>query len=189
MNAAPAILTGRCNPYGAETGGPRHVLGGLHGPASAASPGMGLPEAVAQGEWRCDQPAVVRCRMTCACGHRGQEMQLCSWHDETAYSGEWVAGTLRQVKRTERVRGHYEEISRRQAGFCPRCGFPGEFAALYKEHAALSSHLGMLKQLGLVRSPDYVRSFQRIEAIGVLFDEAYQQGIVHRCPLTLIPVS
>jgi hypothetical protein len=183
------LILGRCNPYGAETGGPRHVLGGLHGPASARTPGQGLPDNVAQGEWSCTQPAVVRCRMTCQHGHVGQVMQLCSWHDEDTWATQMVAGTARRVKGTTRVRGHYEEITRRQAGFCPPCAFPGDFAALYKEHAALSSHLGMLQQAGLTRTPQFRAAYTRIEAIGVQFDEAAAQGIVHRCPLILVPVS
>ena len=130
-NRAPTLIGGRCNPYGAETGGPRHVLGGLHGPASAATPGQGLPDNVAQGEWRCAQRAQVRCRMICACGHRGQVMELCSWHDETNYRGEYTAGKVRQVRETLRVHGHFEEIQKRQSDSCPRCMFPGEYASLY----------------------------------------------------------
>ncbi len=101
------LLLGRCNPYGAETGGPKRVLGGMYGPASAATPGMDLPENVAQGEWLCQQQAVVRARMTCQCQHKGQVMELCSWHDETVYSGEYTAGVIRQVKKTIRQRGAF----------------------------------------------------------------------------------
>ena len=132
MAVAPAFILGRCNPYGAETGGPKHVMGGLHGPNSARvdTPDVpGLPEAVVQGEWACHQPAQVRVRMVCRCGHTGAVMDLCSWHDEPGGHSEFVAGVTRWVSEPVRVRGHYEEISRRQAGACIRCLFPGEYAA------------------------------------------------------------
>jgi hypothetical protein len=187
--AAAGVSLGRCNPYGAETGGPQRVLGGLHGPGSAATPGMHLPAAVAQGEWACRQQAQLRCRMVCRCQHTGQVMPLCSWHDEVTFSGEMVAGTLRQVKSTIRVRGHYEEISRRQAGSCPRCLFPGVYASLYKDSQALAWELAQLAAAGLWRSEQAQRIRQRAADIGKAFDEANALGIVHNCPMTLVPVS
>lgn len=191
MSQAATLIGGRCNPYGAETGGPRHVLGGLHGPASAASPGQGLPASVAQGEWPCKRKAEVRCRMVCRCGHKSTNiMELCSWHDEEVWGGEVVAGVTRQVKKIVRAHGHYEEIGKRQAGLCPPCAFPGPFAALYHEQNGLSKLLGLLSQFpGGRQTAEFIRAWQRIEAIGVLFDEASAQGIIHRCPLTLVPVS
>ncbi len=196
-----AVLVGRrCNPYGAETGGPRHVLGGLYGPQSAQTPGLMLPENVEQGEWSCGQPAQVRVRMTCAHGHTGQVMELCSWHDETTFRGEYVAGQFRQVRETTRVRGHYEEIQRRQSGFCPPCGWPDgrhtdnrvDYAALQKEWDGIGANLH-----ALFYGPDprawYTPLAQslrtRRDDIGRMFDEGRALGIIHNCPLTLVPVS
>jgi hypothetical protein len=188
-SAAGTLVYGRCNPYGAETGGPRRVLGGLYGAASAATPDQGLPDAVAQGEWSCQQPAQVRCRMLCKCSHRGQVMQLCSWHDETNYVGEYTAGVVRQVRQTVRVRGHYEEIQRRQSDSCPRCMFPGDYAALHKEFQQWGNELALIEALGRWRSPRAHMIRQRLSDIGQQFDEGRALGIIHNCPLTLVPVS
>jgi hypothetical protein len=198
---AGAVLVGRrCNPYGAETGGPRRLLGGLYRGASAATPGMDLPAAVAEGEWRCEQPAQVRVRMVCEHGHTGQVMELCSWHDEAVFKADYVAGTFRQVRDTVRVRGHYEEIARRQSGFCPPCGFPDsrssrnriDYAALQKEWEANGQSLHAL-YYGPDRrdwySPLSKSLQQRRDDIGRLFDEGRALGIIHNCPLRLVPVS
>jgi hypothetical protein len=184
-----ALLTGRCNPYGAETGGPKRILGGLHGPASAATPGMDLPESVAQGEWPCRQPAQVRCRMICQCGHKGQVMQLCSWHDEDNWRGEMVAGQFRQVREKLRVRGHFEEIQRRQAGLCPRCAFPGDYAALYHEVNRWQNELSGCWAAGMWRTPRAAMLRQAVEDACARFDEGRALGIIHNCPLTLVAIS
>lgn len=217
MTAAPAVVLGRCNPYGAETGGPRRILGGLYGPRSAETPGMGLPASIEQGEWPCRQPAEIRCRMECRCGHRGQIMALCSWHDETIWRGEYTAGKITRVSTRVRVRGHYEEIQRRQSGSCPRCLFPGPFAALQKETEALAYDLAIEYTLngGSLKTERAQSIIRRTEDIGARFDAARVipcqwcsqfryvadespcgehrpvdlATAVHNCPLTLIPVS
>lgn len=188
---APAVLLGRCNPYGAETGGPRHVLGGMYGPRSARTEGMQLPEAVAQGEWVCDQPAVVRCRMVCEHGHTGQVMNLCSWHDDTVFHGEFVAGVTRQVSRTVRQHGHFEEIQKRQAGSCPRCLFPKPYDELAREVMTWQAKLTEYFVAGprLWQSANAQGLRQRVDDAGKLMDLARAQGIIHNCPLTLVPVS
>lgn len=189
---APSVSLGRCDPYGAESGGPRRVMGGLHGPNSAridTDDVPGLPQAVIEGEWACHQPAVIRVRMTCACGHAGQVMQLCSWHDEDTYTSEMVAGTLRRVKGTAKVRGHYEEISRRQAGACIRCLFPGRYAADYKTLFSWQNELAMLRETGQWYSARGNAVRQKIEDIVADFDQGNADGTIHRCPMTLIPVS
>lgn len=188
-----ATLIGqRCNPYGAESGGPRRVMGGLHGPASArvdTDDVPGLPQAVIEGEWTCKQAAQVRVRMTCACGHTGAIMPLCSWHDEDTYSSEMVAGVIRRVKTVQRVRGHFEEISRRQAGACIRCLFPGRYAADYKAMFSWQQELAMLRDAGLWYSDRAQSVRQKLEDIVAQFDAGNADGTIHRCPMTLIPVS
>lgn len=164
------LVLGRCNPYGAETGGPKRVLGGLYGPASAATPGMDLPGNVAEGEWLCSQPAQVRCRMVCECGHQGQVMELCSWHEEDNWTGELVAGTIRRVNNPIRQRGHFEEIQRRQSGSCPRCLFPGEFAALQKDVERWAYELAMLHAGGHWGSARAAEIRAKVEATGERFD-------------------
>ena len=190
---APGIKLGRCNPYGAETGGPKRVLGGMYGPGSAATPGRDLPLSVEQGEWPCTRQAVVRCRMTCQCGHKGHIMELCSWHDEYTYKGEPVAGSFRQVRETVRVRGHYEEIQRRQSETCPKCMLPTvhgqDYAQLYREFMSWGNELAMLNEAGMWRSDRAVMIRSLLEDITRTFDEGIARGIIHRCKLTLIPVS
>jgi len=183
------LLLGRCNPYGAESGGPRHLLGGLYGPQSAATPGMHLPASVEQGEWPCQQPAVIRCRMVCEHGHKGQVMQLCSWHDETVYGAEMVAGTLRQVTRTVRTRGHFEEIQRRQSSLCPPCAWPPPYAELQKEIQGWQAQLTALWYAQRWHGAEAQRLRTMVDDAGKMMDAARQQGIIHNCPLTLVPVS
>jgi hypothetical protein len=183
------LLLGRCNPYGAESGGPRHLLGGLYGAASARTPDMHLPENVEQGEWRCDQPAQLRCRMYCACGHKGQVMNLCSWHDEVSYRGEMVAGVLRQVRENIRQRGHFEEIQRRQSSLCPPCAWPAPYAELQKEIQAWQAQLTQYWYAQQWRHPDAQRLRTQIDDAGTMMDQARAAGIIHNCPLTLKAVS
>lgn len=189
--AAPGVVLGRCNPYGAETGGPRHVLGGLYGPGSARTPDMHLPENVEQGEWACTRRADIRCRMHCKCGHRGQVMDLCSWHEDTTYHGEMVAGVLRQVSGKVRQHGHFEEIQKRQSGSCPACLFPPPYADLAKEVQAWQATLTTYWIAGPRQwlSPHAQTLRTRIDDAGKLMDQARAAGIIHNCPLTLIPVS
>jgi hypothetical protein len=188
------LLYGRCNPYGAETGGPKTVMGGLHGPASARTDPddlPGLPEAVQQGEWACRNLAQVRVRMTCRCDHAGPVMDLCSWHEETVYHGEMVAGTLRRVRSVVKAPGHYEMIGRRQAGACIRCLYPGRFAEDYKALMRHQQELAYLRDAGLWYTPRAAHKRQVIEDIVKGFDAGQQSagGPIHRCPMRLIPVS
>lgn len=186
---APGVVLGRCNPYGAETGGPRRILGGLYGPRSAQTPDMHLPQNVAEGEWACQRRADVRCRMVCKCLHRGQVMELCSWHDDKVYSGEMTAGVLRQVSRTVRQHGHFEEIQRRQSGSCPACLFPPPYAELAKEVQAWQAQLTDLWLSRRWHSAAAQLLRTRVDDAGQLMDQARAAGIIHNCPLTLIPVS
>ena len=188
------LLYGRCNPYGAETGGPRHVMGGLHGPDSArvdTADMPGLPEAVVQGEWTCPQPAEVRVRMTCRCGHQGDPMALCSWHDEVQWHGEMVAGTVRRVRTLVRVMGHYEMIGARQSGACIRCLYPGQYAETYKALFRHQQELALLNDTGQWHSPRAAFKRQVIEDLVRSFDLGQESagGPIHRCPMTLVPVS
>jgi hypothetical protein len=64
-----AVVTRRCNPYGHETGGPRHLLGGVYG-----------PEYEGKTKWVCKEAVTLRARMMCPHGHRGQVMDLCMQH-------------------------------------------------------------------------------------------------------------
>ena len=185
---APSRFTGTlgtfCNPYGAETGGPKRVLGGLYGPRSAESPGMDLPQAAEQGEWPCKNFAQVRAYPQCRCGHRGAVMALCSWHEETIWKGN-PNGYGPPVPELINCHGHFEEISRRQLASCPRCLYPGRYAALQREWDRLTQERARYSP----RSAEAVRITQRLEDIGHDFDEGRARGIVHNCQMRLVPTS
>jgi hypothetical protein len=191
IGAVP-LIGRRCDPYGAESGGPKRLLGGLHGPNSAridTDEMAGLPEAVVQGEHTCPNLAQVTVRMVCAHGHKGAEMELCSWHDEEYYHGEYVAGKIRRVKDVRRVHGHFEEIQRRQAGACPRCLFPGQYPEWYKALFARQQELALLMETGrwYTKEAEYQR--QKIEDIVAEFDRGNASGEIHKCPMRLEPIS
>jgi len=191
---AGTLLLERCNPYGAETGGPRRVMGGLYGPGSARTLDDTLPENVQQGEWVCPQQAQVHAFLICAHEHKGPVMALCSWHEEIVEHAEMVAGTTRKVADVVKVRGHYEEIQRRQAGACVRCLYPSvpggrDFAAEHKQIEAIQGQLAYLNDVGAWYSARAQGLRQRIEDIVATFDEANARGIIHRCPMRLIQVS
>ena len=135
--------------------------------------------------------SVIRCRMVCEHGHRGQIMTLCSWHDDTTTHGEMVAGVLRQVHGTVRQRGHFEEIQRRQSGSCPPCLFPPPYADLAKEVQAWQQQLTAYWVAGPAqwRSPAAADLRTRVDDAGKLMDLARAAGVIHNCPLTLVPVS
>jgi hypothetical protein len=120
-------------------------------------------------------------------------MPLCSWHDEIVEHAEMVGRTTRQVTDLVRVRGHYEEIQRRQAGACVRCLYPAgpghDFAAAHKAIEAQQGELAWLNDIGAWYSPRGRAARQKIEDIVAGFDEGIARGIIHRCPLRLIPVS
>jgi len=60
----------RCNPYGHETGGPKHLIGGLYG-----------PDHEGEHKWFCENAATHRVRMHCKLyGHAGPVMEICDAH-------------------------------------------------------------------------------------------------------------
>jgi hypothetical protein len=69
-NAHTGILRAVCNPYGAEQGGPKHLLGGLYG-----------PEYEGRYHWHCENFAIARFVAICEQGHRSSNpMPLCQSH-------------------------------------------------------------------------------------------------------------
>jgi hypothetical protein len=59
----------RCDPFGYESGGPKHLEGGFY---STDSLGPHL--------WQCKARADARYRHTCRCGHQGKPKWLCPGH-------------------------------------------------------------------------------------------------------------
>lgn len=153
---APGIIVVRCNPFGHTTGrggdrGPRHLMGGLYGPAYEGAK-----------KWYCPNPADGRYRMTCACGHRGQEMPLC-------YS-------------------HVAMIGRRMAGICPPCVMPPEALALHQRIQAAQAGAVMLMRGGADRET-IARAVSEADQLGLMMTELVERGIAHRCRLMLTEIS
>lgn len=63
------LLVARCDAFGMESGGPRHLEGGFYG-ANALGPHA----------WQCKARADGRFTMSCRHGHKGQPQRLCSGH-------------------------------------------------------------------------------------------------------------
>lgn len=152
--AGAALVNRRCNPYGHETGGPKHLIGGVYG-----------PQYEGPQKWVCERRAVLRARMSCQFGHRGQEMWLC--------------------------RGHAIEIQKRQAGLCPKCAYPPEALMLGAEIELAQNELAVIFNAGdlTLTSPAARRIKQRIEDGGHRMTELYHTGVIKKEALTLREVS
>jgi hypothetical protein len=152
--APPAPTTGliaaRCDPYGAESGGPKKLLGGLYG-----------PENVGKIMWHCQNPAISRFKMVCRCGHKGQPMPLCG--------------------------SHRAEIGRRQSDLCPACAWPPEARALHETVEVCQRDIQTAFALGRFQMMALLEA--KAEAAGYRMNELSEQGVIHKCGLTLEEVS
>ena len=164
---SPAVITRRCDPYGAESGGPKRLLGGVYG-----------PEYVGPHMWNCERLADARYRMICRCGHRGQPMWLC---------GPGLVNDEQGIPYFHP--GHVAEFSKRSSDLCPVCVFPPE-ARQWSEVAERSqSELVTLEQIGYVNSPQ-ARSLRRqVADASARLDELNASGRIHKCHLTLTEIS
>jgi hypothetical protein len=154
--AVPAVLTGRCNPFGHSTGrggdaGPRHLAGGLY---TAAYEGA--------QKWFCPNAADGRYRMSCACGHVGQEMKLCY--------------------------AHVAMITRRMSRVCPPCVMPPQALALHEQVSSAQAAVGRL-MLGRADPLAIRAAIAQVEDLGRMMNELVERGVAHKCPLTLTEIS
>lgn len=69
LGGAAGMLLQRCDPFGYESGGPRHLEGGFYG-----------TDALGPHLWHCTARADSRYRASCRCGHAGKPKWLCSGH-------------------------------------------------------------------------------------------------------------
>lgn len=162
--ATPAIVTRRCNPYGHESGGPKHLLGGLY---SADHEG---PQ-----KWVCKNAAVVRARMICRHEHRGQIMELCRSHaieiqrrqSDLCPKCAWPPAAL----------GINEAMTWLQ----------GEIVALMQA----GQEAGLLLGGGgtVVQGSSMAKLTRALEQHQEQMDELYRSGAIHKCPLTLTEIS
>jgi hypothetical protein len=85
-------------------------------------------------------------------------------------------------------------ISERQSGACLRCAYPGQYAEFYKALFRHQQELALLNDTGQWRSTRAEFKRRAIEDIVAQFDagqrsDANPDGPIHRCPMTLVPVS
>lgn len=157
------LLRQRCDPYGAES--QIKLMGGM------------FPESMrGRHMWFCERAASGRFRMVCRCQHHGVIFPLCGPGLVRAPGGEMVYHP-----------GHIAEISRRQAGTCPRCVWPPAAREAYEMDRAGQVALAdaYLRQ---DRAAEARAKRQMIDA-GRRIDELMTQGLVHNCPLRLEEVS
>ena len=69
LGGASGLLLQRCDPFGYESGGPKHLEGGFY-QTNALGPHL----------WHCTARADARYRYICRCGHKGRDAWLCNGH-------------------------------------------------------------------------------------------------------------
>lgn len=102
--ASPAFNAARCNPYGHETGGPKHLFGGLF---SSAAEGP--------YKWTCQSRADGRYVMYCPAGHTGPVIELCYAH--VYMIGKRMAGVCTRCAMPEEAREVWEDLQRQYTQF------------------------------------------------------------------------
>lgn len=135
--------------------------GGDRGPRHLLG-GLYGPEYEGAKKWVCENLADGYWVMTCACGHKGQRMPLCY--------------------------PHVAMISKRQSQICPPCVMPPAARALYEDITRAQAHVVALH---LAEAPgEQIRAGVSIaEGLALEMTLMYEQGFIHRCPLTLTEVS
>lgn len=100
----PAFTQARCNPYGHESGGPRHLFGGLF---SASHEGP--------YKWTCESRADGRYVMSCEYGHTGPVISLCYAH--VYMIGKRMAGVCTRCAMPPEARDVWEDLQRQYTRF------------------------------------------------------------------------
>lgn len=72
--AGAGVLVRRCDPFGFESGGPKHLEGGFYG-----------MESLGPHLWHCTARADARYRYVCRCGHKGKKQWLCNGHVRSVF--------------------------------------------------------------------------------------------------------
>lgn len=162
--SAGGLIKQRCDPYGAES--QIRLMGGLYG-----------ENRLGRHMWHCDREATAGTfRMVCRCGHRGVPMPLCGPGYVRGADGNWFPH-----------QGHVAEISRRQAGACPKCIWPPEALPLHEAHKHYEREL--TTAILTVNRQAEARIKQAMLDNGKRLQELNDRGIIHRCPLRLQEVS
>jgi hypothetical protein len=155
-----AIVTARCNPFGHETGGPKHLMGGVYD-ASYEGP----------QKWHCENPAAVRARMMCERGHKGQVMNLCRSHA--------IEIQRRQSDLCPPCAWPEAAVQLNEAmNFVQR-----EISALIQEGSAF------INQGAIVRASEMQALTKQLEGYQERMTELYRSGVIQKNPLTLTEIS
>lgn len=166
---SPALLTERCDPYGAESR--IQLLGGM------------LHERhVGRIMWHCSERATARYRMMCTGGQYGKRLapdggQVPAYTCDGGHTGQVMP----------LCSAHVAEIGRRQSGLCPRCAFPEEAAQLYG--ALNAAHMAYSQVMAIGDWSQGARIMADIELGRARMDEMTALGMIHKCPLVLVEVS
>lgn len=169
MNRNTGLLTARCDPYGAESR--ISLLGGL------------FPEnQVGRIMWHCSRQAAARYRMVCTGGAYG---------GRSAADGGVVPGYLCDGGHRGQIMplcdDHRGSIAKRQAGFCPPCGFPPEARQLAEAAQARQADMMNAFSLGYLSAAAQLGA--ALDDLRGQMTELYHAGRIHRCPLLLVEVS
>ncbi len=150
----------RCNPYGYATdAGPRHLMGGMYGPAYAGK--QTTERDGIHGPAVCERPADRRARLTCDRGHAGPVMDLCAWHAQ--------------------------EIMDRMAQCCTRCVWPDEARGVNEACDYLMMEMADARAKGdAVR---YGKLEAALNDHARQMDELLARGVIAKVPLKLVEIS
>jgi hypothetical protein len=193
------ILTGFCDPYGAES--KIRLAGGLY-----------PDNHLGQHMWFCDKKPIGRYLLVCKGGYYGfraandggtvygtrcdgghkssEPMPLCKTHVLEGLHGPPSPGW-----NADKTVPHGVVGGTKWNETCPRCIAPPEARSLMDAADRLHQEMSKLKTgpMSMVMSGELMRRFQRMEQeqdrVRARLDELHQTGVVHKCPMTLVEVS
>lgn len=164
--ARPAgLLVPTCNPFGFESGGPKHLEGGFLTLASLG-PHLWQCKARADGQYRMTCTGGIYEGRVCAAAHKGRRMWLCN--------------------------GHVMMIRKRASGVCPPCAHPEEEKQI--QAAMTRARMAAIDQAYKLPTYDMKRRMvesteSRLWDLQEELNELVRRGIVHRCPVELKEVA
>lgn len=104
LTSSTAFTAQRCNPYGHESGGPKHLFGGLF---TSAYEGP--------YKWTCQSRADGRFVMSCEYGHTGPVIPLCYPH--VYMIGKRMSGVCTRCAMPPEARDVWEDLQRQYTRF------------------------------------------------------------------------
>jgi hypothetical protein len=165
INVGANFVTRRCNFSGHETGGPKHLMGGLYG-----------PEYEGTQKWFCTNDAEVRVVMSCHKGHRSSKpMNICRAH--AMEIEKRMSDLCIPCAWPPAARGVNEAMNFIQM----------EITALTQAGVAPA---GLLFGSGSIVNADRIVQLQRqLDQHREQMDELYRSGVIQKNPLKLEEIS